>query len=489
MVTKNTGDAKKTEIWFKNISTDNLGIIERKMAPVIRRNILPKIKTRYRQSKLPPGLEYQETKYLERVLLAKSMYKYSILKEQMQGYSLIRDESIWEDRVSNFTNPFKCSTTYNLDLSLERNRISLKRNGGLPTLTSKKESLDGARQWNDSQVKPAPRLENCYGLVTGYRTQQPSAVGEFKVRGIHMVPTHMWLLQSEAFDSAINNTIEACSVKDEILVIYIDPRKIREWMDNFQSSVSCWLNLDAEKFDQSVTASENERTVNVFAPDYEFKDLLIEYANRADIILPDLIISRNGGKSSGEKTTNLDDGYDNCQDILECLDKMRLLQYVVCILVNGDDITIGLSTKFTEKNLLKLSELSRRNINPEKSIVSQYIWNSKWYIDENIQTRPIFRVLNSLMFSERRKESIYGSKEMIEIINSQILEAVIEHPLGDYLIKEVASASKYHISTMSDEQIGEAVDYFVEDQAWRQIDNRKEMIAKIRSSAYALAKV
>lgn len=489
MPTINVGDKAKQSIWHENISRDNLGKIVRKMEPVLRKSVLPKLRTKYRQVKLPSGLDNQELKYLERVLLAKSMYKYSILVEQMRGYASIKDIPIWEDRIQNFSNPYKSSTDYKFNGNLERNRISLKRNGGLPTLTSKRDSFDGARQWNDQRVKPNPIIENCYGIEVGYRTQQPSAEGEFKVRGIHMIPTHMWILQSEAFDSAITNTINSVSTKHEILVLYIDPLMIREWMNNFNSEVRCWLNVDSEKFDQGVTPSENKQTVNIFAPEYEFKELLVEYSNRADIILPSEIILRNGGKSSGEKTTNLDDGYDNIQDLLEVLDKMHLIQYVVCILVNGDDITIGLSTQFTEKNLIKLSELSRRTINPDKSIVSNHIWNSKWYVDEDIQTRPVFRVLNSLMYSERRKESIYGSKEMIEIINSMILKDVEQHPIGPDLIRMVASASKIHISTMSDEQIAEAVEYFIEDQSWRQIDSVSEMTSKIRSTEYAQARV
>ena len=479
----------KLDIWYENIKRDNLGINARHLEPVIRRRVLPQIKKEFRTTKLPSGLNDQELKYLERVLLAKGGYLYSALVESAIKYESVKSAPLWSDRIGAFKHPYAKSTTYKLDLSLERNRISLKRNGGLPTMLSKRLSLDGARQWNDTTVKPNPVLENCYGSVIGYRTQQPSAKGEVKVRDICMIPTHIWLLQGEAADSAINNTIENVSTKNEIMVLYVDPRKIREWYDNFSSAVTCWANIDAEAFNKSVTPEENVATAEYFYPNYEFKDLLIEYSNRSDLLLPDRVISRYGGKDSGSKTTNLDEGYVNIQDLLEVFERMRLLKYVVCILVNGDDISIGFSTKITQANLDKMAEFSRRTINSSKSVADDYLWNSKWYCDDDYLTRPIFRVLNSLMYSERRKDSIYGSKEMIEIITSQILEGVETHPLGHSLIGLMASITKYHISTMSDEQIREAASYLLEDQAWRQIKSVDEMIASIRSSEYAQTKV
>ena len=479
----------KLQVWLDLIRQDNLGIVERKLAPTIRKNVIPSIKKIYRTTKLPPGLNKQEDKYLLRVLLAKSQYKYSILKESVEKYSSVKDIPIWENRLDNFKHPFRASTTHRLDLSRSQNVISLKRNGALPTMLSKRLSLDGARQWNDSKVKPNPVLENCYSSVLGYRTEQPSAPGVFKVRDIIMIATHMWMLQSEAADSAIDNTVAAVDLKFPILVLYVDPRNIREWYDNFNSKVTCWVNVDAESFNKSVTPEENRFTANYLYPDYEFKDLLIEHGNKSDIVTPDGLVSRYGGIDSGRKTTNIDEGIDNINDLLEALAIMKLYKYVVCILVNGDDISIGLSTKFTQQNLLKLAELSRRSINAEKSVADEYLWNSKWYCDDDYLTRPVFRVLNSLMYSERRKDSIFGSKEMIEIITSQILEGVVDHPLGNQLIKLMAGITKYHISTMSDEQLGEAAERFLEDQAWRQIIDKKEMLALIRSSEYAQAKV
>ena len=475
--------------WNKQLMVDNLGIIARKLEPVLRRKVLPQVKKDFRANKsIPTGLVNQELMYLERVLLARSQYKYSVLKESVRGFKNVPDMECWDNRIDQFTHPYKPSHSHNLDLSLERNRISLKRNGGAPTMQSKRDSLDGARQWNDSKVKTSSKLENCHSIVIGYRTQQPSAEGEVKVRVICMIPTHIWLLESEAADSAINETIANVNTKHSILVLYVDPSKIQEWMQGFASEVVCWLNVDSEKYDQSVTASEIRKMVEVFYPQYEFKDLLTEYLIYALIIAPEEVISRNGGEVSGSKTTNLFDGYSNINDLLEVLDKLGLLKYVVCILVNGDDITIGFSTQLEQKNLIKISDLSRRNINPDKSLISDHIWNSKWYVDEEIQTRPIFRVLNSLMYSERRKESIYGSKEMIEIANAMILKDVEDHPIGESLIKAVANVSKYHISSMSNEQLDEAVEYFIEDQAWRQITSKEDFFDSLRSTAYAQAK-
>jgi hypothetical protein len=350
--------------------------------------------------------------------------------------------------------------------------------------------LEDAKLYNDQVIEPGPTLENCWSSAVGYRTQQPSGPGKVKVRPIYMWPIHMWLLECAAADSAITETQQALSMDMPIIVFYTEPSKLKEWYGNFASEVTCWMNLDATEFDHDMTAEEEEACCYRFYPEYEFVELLKEYHQLSSIVYPDGIISRRGGITSGSKCTNLFDGFSNVMDILDALDKAKLLKYVVCILVNGDDITVGLSTWITESNLAKIAKFSRRNINPAKSVIGDYVWNSKWFIGEGqdgeiVQTRPIMRVLNSIMFAERRKESIYGSKEYVEVALTQQLQDIEGHPHGTEVMKMIKSIDKYHISDFSDSQLTEAAEAYLDDHRWQTDVEVGQFLGQLRETEYA----
>jgi hypothetical protein len=220
-------------------------------------------------------------------------------------------------------------------------------------------------------------------VVPGYRTQQ-SPIDDPKVRLVWAIPCHIWQMECEAFDDSITESIKMGDSNHDIQHFYFDPRKrLKEWYLNYHPKVTCWVNLDASAYDSTVHSNELAAVWTWLAPDYPWIELLSEYAAHADIIMPDGVVSRTGGMPSGSKGTNIGDSITNVGDNLEVLNEMRLSKYVECILVNGDDITIGFSTKIIPSNLEKWANRSRRNLNPEKSeTFPTTLWNSKWVVTE-----------------------------------------------------------------------------------------------------------
>jgi hypothetical protein len=355
--------------------------------------VLPLARKLLRTTKIPSGLQFQEEKWLNRVEWPRGKYKYSVLKEQVSHFADVPEgEPLSID--DRWSHPWNKSSGYKLDLSLDRNRSSLSKGGSLPNGGTKKQNLREAELYNE-KVKQSQNLEDCYSIMPGVRTQQ-SHPDDPKVRLVWGTPTHWWLIECEAFDSALSMTIEAAGKADtQIFVFYTEPSKLQEWTKRFWSDVTQWVNLDATQFDSTVTASEIRQMVEWFAPDYEFKTLVQDYLVHAALVMPEGDLTRSGGQPSGSKTTNLFDGFCNVFDIIEALARFKLDRFIQCICVNGDDITVGLNTKLSKENLEKISHASRRNIDPDKSVIGDYLWNSKWYVDENLLTRPIFRSIGT----------------------------------------------------------------------------------------------
>jgi hypothetical protein len=464
---------------------DNTGVVERKLKPQVLKVVVPEARKLLRTVDIPPGLLEQEMKYLERVEWPKSTYLYSKLLEGVTLYEQIADgDELDLSYLDKFSHPYQSSTAHKYDGSLERNSRAMNKGTGLPNGGSKRENFNEFVGYVEEKIKPNPILENCYSIMPGVRTQQ-SHPDDPKVRLVFGVPGSTWYLECEAYDDAISKTVSAINPRDKIFVFYTEPSQLQEWVRNNYSSVNQWANLDAANFDSTVTASEIKQMVEYFAPQYEFKTLMSEYLIHASLVMPEGDLSRDGGMPSGSKSTNLFDGFCNVLDILESLARYKLDRYVECILVNGDDITVGLSTRLTSENLEKIGSASRRNIHADKSVLGDYAWNSKWYIDENFMTRPVFRVLNNIMFSERMKSAIYGSKEYIELAMAQQLHDIEQHPFGEEIIKSIAGISKYHISSMTDEQLLPAAEAYLEAHSWKEGQDAAGMLAQLRSSRYA----
>lgn len=473
-------DGEYVQHYHANLQIDNTGVVERKLKAQILKIVAPLARKLLRTVGMPPGLIDREMIYLERLEWPKSKYLYAILLQSVQLYNEVSDSGPLDlSLLEMFSHPYCKAAVHKYDGSLERNRRAMSKGNGLPRGGTKRDNFTEFVGYVEEKVKPNPILENCLSIMPGVRTQQ-SHPDNPKVRLVFGLPGQQWYIECECIDDAISSTVESISTGQKIFVFYTERSVFQEWVTNNWSNVVQWANLDAANFDSSVTASEIKQMVEYFAPNYEFKDLVSEYLVHASLVMPEGDLPRDGGIPSGSKTTNLFDGFCNILDILEALARYKLLKYVECICVNGDDISIGLSTRLTNENLEKIGSASRRNIHAEKSVLGDFVWNSKWYIDENLMTRPVFRVLNNMMFSERMKSAIYGSKEYIELAIAQQCEDIEQHPFGEQIIKSVAGISKYHISTMTNEQLLPAAEAYQDAHSWKEGEDVNDLLARLR---------
>jgi hypothetical protein len=306
-----------------------------------------------------------------------------------------------------------------------------------------------------------------------------------------MIPTHVWLKKCILYDNKLSQTINANRGKTKLdfKLFYDDPAGIKRWYQTATNShkIVDWLNADASSFDASVGRSELEDMVHYLSGNHRDAGLLADYLARAKLVMPDKDIERNGGMPSGSKITNWGDSFANIKDSLEVVQELGLEKFLEVILCNGDDISLGFSTKITGENLRRWDRFSRRNVNAEKSVVGDYVWNSKWYIDNKIMTRPIFRVLNSLMFKEHQINPITGSKQYVAVAVAQQLADVAEHPLADELYQQIAKIDKYPLSTFTDEELIPYIEAYLDDHNWA-IDwmgTPKNYLKKLRKTPYA----
>jgi hypothetical protein len=475
----------EVERYLGTLRTDNLGNSERKLAPLIRKKVLPIYRKELRTVTLPPGLDHREEVDLEKVEWPKGLYMYKMLIQATEPYKNILDGSeLVLSYLDTWSHPWQKSLTHDYDDTLLRNRRSLSHGAGMPSMGTKRDQINAAILYNES-LKGPEDLDKCWSILAGFRAQKRTEPGTDPVmRLVWGTPVHYWHMECEAFDSAISQTIaNVQGRKDDIFVFYVDASIALEWIHDKWPSVVQWVNLDAEQFDSSVTAPELRQVVEYFAPDYYRKDLIAEYLIHANLIMPDEIISRSGGMPSGTKITNLGDGFVNVLDFIEAFARYKLDRYIECVLVNGDDISFGLSTKLTRQNLDKLNSASRRMLNVDKVELGPFVWNSSLYSNGDIICATVGKTLNNAMFTERQKSAIHGSREMIELKLAQQTKRIETNPIGVPVIKALASISKYSINTMSDEDLMPAAQA-LEDADYMERD-AKSIINDARKSLYA----
>jgi hypothetical protein len=258
--------------FLKFIQIDNDGIVERKIAPKVRK-LIPAVRREFRTHQLPSGLEDQEMKYLERVEWPKSRYFYKVLREASLEYRNVNDDILWTlDLLNDFKHPYLPSTRFEYDESLARNRSSLKKAPGLPSVEgTKRDELSNAIQYVNEVLKPANNLEKAYSILPGARTQQ-SPLEDPKVRLVWMVPVSIWYMECEAVDDALSRTQESINENLDVFVFYTPPETMAKWVRTHFSQAVQWVNFDATNFDSTVAASEMRQMADFFFSDYEYVD-------------------------------------------------------------------------------------------------------------------------------------------------------------------------------------------------------------------------
>jgi hypothetical protein len=485
-------ESPKIKRYLEMLTHDNDDVIERPIAARVRKEVVPAINKLFRTTKLPSGLDSLEKKFEERIEWPRSIYKYKSLMEAAEAFRGGTYGKMYQsDMLEKFSHPFRSSSAYRFDVTLERNKRALKKGNGPPNMGSKRDNLAEFTQYNEEKVKPNPILEVCYSSLMGVRTQQSPASGPYKVRSVWGVPGHIWQLYCEAVDSALTATQEAIDPKMDIFVFYTEPSKFKEWYANIESNVTEFINNDATAYDTTVHGVETDYTLDLLCPDYEFIELLKEYEKKSSLMTPQGDVEREeGGKGSGMKTTSIGNSLTNGQDGNECYEAAKLDKYLEGFALNGDDRTDAVSTKLTTHNIEQIAKFSRRTLNTDKFVVGDFVWNSKWYIGQDrsgeiIMTRPVYRLVNSTMFSERQKNAIYFSKEYTALALAQQLQDVEEHPLGLDIAKLYRKIDKYHISEFSNDAMSEAVDAYLDEHNWMEWIDGKTFLSSVRNTVYA----
>ena len=473
-----------------SMTLSNEGIARRQMYDSVKRHIIPWARKMVRTIDIPSDLAAIEIKNLERVDWPRSVYRYDVLKNAAWRYA---DAPVGEPYgelswLDTFDHPFEQSTAFGFDETLGRNKRALKKANSLRDFGTKGDHLSEFPQITKSWLEKGTFAQEAPSIFPGWRTQQ-SPPDEPKVRMVHRFPGAAWYVECEAFDDGLTKTID--HDKEEKLNVkkfYERPEGIKSWVQEHWSNVVEWVSFDATSYDVTVHGAEVSNSVRYLAGDFEYVDQLAEYITTASIVMPEGDIHRVGGMPSGSKQTNYGDAYTNISDLEEVLRRLKLWRYVICILVNGDDITIGFSTRLSKPNLEKIKRYSRRDYNIDKFGQGRFVLNSKWYIDDSIMTRSIFRVINSMMFKEHQSNPISGSKEYIAVAIAQQLEDVREHPLGLDLAKQVKSHDKYPIETFDQQQLEEAHSAWFDDHIWiADWTDPKEHLEQLRNGIYATA--
>lgn len=482
-------DPEKLKQFLNRFKYDNTDIVKRPGYNEIDKYVIPALRKAVRTLKLPTTLLEYEMKQMERVYWPRSVFIAKIFNSQMEPFTKVGNIPVdSDDNINSFSTTFKFSDHSTFQPDLDRNKRAMKKAAGLPFFGKKGDALAGALQYNVTVVKPDPKLGNCYSVLPGTRTQQ-SEPGNEKVRLVWSIPVHIWQLECELADDAITRTIEACQqAKSEIQQFYWDPRvNLLQWFNKFANQVVQWVSLDSSQYDSSVQANELADVVEHINSKYELKELLKQYLAYSDIVMPEGPMQRSGGMPSGSKVTNWGDGWTNVKDILQVMARLNLLKFVVCVLVNGDDITLGISTRLTLKNLQDISKHTRRNISPDKSVCwNDALLNSKWYVGNGICTRSIFRATNSLMFKERQADALTMNAVYTAIARHQILLDVEMNPMYEVLAKNLAQYEEVPLAkAMADERWEQTLTAYIEDHTYDDSIDPKVFVQNLQNSRYA----
>jgi hypothetical protein len=394
------------------------------------------------------------------------------------------------DVFENYSHPYRPSSEHVFDENSRRVKDVKDKGGGMPLMESKGVALPKALQYVNEVLKPTRDWNYCYSILMGVRTQQSPPNGPWKVRPIWQVSTADWILGVEALASALENTDAAVNPNLDLYLFHSTPEMLLEWYKNKESEVDEWVNLDWQTFDKDVCVEEHEWHADQFYPNYEYKDLRLGWLINATVMTPDGDLAREGAEPSGDIGTNHMDSTTNEQDTYESLVISRLDKFYVCSVTNGDDKSLGMSTKITDDNLEKIAKHSRRQLNVDKVDVGDYVWNSKWVICKDATgkafiTRPVYRVLNSTIYAERVKQAVAGSKEYVELVLAQQLQSIEQHPFGPEVIKLYSKHNKYHISEFSNDQLREAADLWLNNHNWMDwLGDSDDVIDQARNSMY-----
>ena len=484
----------RIQTFLASLAVDNPSVNTRPFAKRLDDNAYKKFNKLLNATKLPPLLAKQEKIFKDRREWPSSQHFVIFYKPAIMAYeSAVEGTPYAKDFIEEYfsgEHPFEAGSEHNFDPESKRVRINLKKNGGCPHGETKGKALSEAIKYVNETIKSANDWNLCWSTISGLRTQ-PAPPGESKSRLIHMVSTADWVIGLEAVASALSNTDEKISPDKRIFLFHTEPELYKEWYSHWDSEVVQWVSLDWEQFDVTIEGAEEEAASNYFSPNYEFLDLRNNWLKYASIMHPWGTITPSGGKKSGDVGTNLFGSWENIEDLLEALEGLNLLRFVVCIGVNGDDIVIGFSTQITEANLEKINNRSRHTLNVGKvEYEHDGIWSNKLVIVDDICCTPFWRVWNNMKYEERSKtlpdEVSYQALQALTI-SSQLEKLVIqdyEHPCGIKILAIIDDLDKYHPSSIDDSELGPASEHLAGTWEWKGVSSGEEVLDYVKNTRY-----
>jgi hypothetical protein len=343
----------------------------------------------------------------------------------------------------------------------------LSKSSGLPTFGTKLSQLGAAKQYVDEVLKPNPELKNAYPNFQGFRTQM-SSPDDPKVRLVWLVPITVWYMQVECYGQAIKIAVSEAG-SGFSTPFYFDLPTLQQVFNEYSAEATQIVVLDWLQFDSEVHRMELEDAIRYSSGDYDFVDFIVSYELKSECLTPQGYVERDGGLSSGSVGTNYLGGRINVVRIINGLERIGLLRYLVNIIFNGDDIILFLNTKLTNDNLNKFGKHVYGTLQPEKSEMKQSTaWFSKLYLDPESERpyKPVGLVLNSLSFMERTSDPARAGKYYQSIAAWQILQYIEYHPFGPEIIREFKRHDKYPIEGMPHNELVAAADLWLGDHSW-----------------------
>jgi hypothetical protein len=446
-----------------------------------------------RTAKLTSGLSKYAEYYDERAEWPASPYYTARVKDHidlMKGEHNCRPNEFFEVEEIPLKHPFTPASSF-VEPTKDDPRVSqvLKKSGACPIGGTKGENWDEAKQYG-SKVKASGNWNLRYSCVQGVRTQ-PGPPGEGKARIIEMVSTSDYQISFEGLADALTRTDQANLALLPVMLFHTPPEMLAEWFGKFEGEVVSWLSWDWSHYDASLAAQLLEAGARYLMAGFPFVDLEIDWVLNASIMTSWGTIARVGAMISGWLGTNIVDSICNLMHMLKILDGLGLLRYVVCVLINGDDIVIGFSTHITKENVEKISRRSFMSVNVSKVDVGSYIWHSKLIIEVDTTGKIIVSripelVYNRIKYPERRKDRL--DKWIITMGMANTLDGLVieghEHPRGSEILRHFAKVDDIDLRSVSDEELMPSAEIMAGDLSWREVTDAQSVIDMIRNSRF-----
>jgi hypothetical protein len=444
-----------------------------------------------RTANLTSGLKKYAKYYDERAEWPASPYYTARVKEhiaKMEGRHDCDLSEFFQIEEIQFNHPFTPGSSYSFSIDDPRVRQVKNKAAGCPKGGTKGDHWPEAQQYAE-KVKASGDWNLCYSCVQGIRTQ-PGPPGEGKARIIEMVSVSDYIRGYEALADALTQTDSRISTSMPIMLFHTEPSKLAEWFGKFEGEVTDWLSWDWSSYDASLAAQLLEAGARYLIGGYPYVDLEIDFVLNASIMTSWGTVTRFGAMISGWIGTNIVDSICNVMHMLKVLESLGLLRYVVCVLVNGDDIVVGFSTSITKDNLDKINTRSFMSANTTKVDVGNYLWHSKLIIEKDTSGKIIVSripelVYNRIKYPERRKDV---DKWIITMGMANTLEDLVieghEHPRGREVLRHFAKVDDLDINSVSDAELMPAAEIMVGDLSWRDVSTPQEWIDYIRSTAF-----